>query len=564
MVQKVLRQLLVMVNELSSTIFPFFCALISSLDYSKEINDKIMSLGFEDCKVYISNVDCQTSAEGGIMVQVIGELSNRGGRWRKFVQTFFLAEQHAGFFVLNDVRRFIKDENDEEDEEEEEEVVKEASTNSAPISNDSTAEIAPPPAMTNGDHHEVEAAIEYVAKVEAVVEKKVDIIPTVVKEESRIVDEAPAVVEAPIPSPSPATPIVTATPVAAPSPVIAVPTPKSIPVEVVAIPEFIPEPAPVASSSKLPEPVVSSPSPSVTVPIVSPPTAPVEPPTPKSKPVSAAPISTPAASPPPAPVPAAVVAPVNLTPKSWADLAAANSVKWGSKAVNAKGVISATAPLSSPAPIASTSTSTAHPTASSSSSSARAFSPAVAAITSPCCFVKGVTESITASSLRDLLANRFGPLREFDVNRNKACAFLEFEKVESARRAIQASLRVSEGGEGGLMIGEGGEIVHVLVRKPAVTGGVKSGPGGGGNRTNGAGVRTNSAGGGGGGGKSVNVGTPLATVSASSASVVSAITTTSTATSEDLVVVVGKKKKNKKSANASNGNNVGPSSAASK
>ena len=39
-----------------------------------------MSLGFEDCKVYISNVDSQSSAEGGIIVQVIGEMSNRGGQ----------------------------------------------------------------------------------------------------------------------------------------------------------------------------------------------------------------------------------------------------------------------------------------------------------------------------------------------------------------------------------------------------------------------------------------------------------------------------------------------------
>lgn len=29
-----------------------------------------MSLAFEDCKVYISNVDSQSSAEGGIIVQV--------------------------------------------------------------------------------------------------------------------------------------------------------------------------------------------------------------------------------------------------------------------------------------------------------------------------------------------------------------------------------------------------------------------------------------------------------------------------------------------------------------
>lgn len=79
----------------------------------QEIHAKIMSLQFEDCKVYISNVDSQSSAEGGILVQVIGEMSNANGPWRKFAQTFFLAGQHNGYFVLNDICRYIKEEGDE-------------------------------------------------------------------------------------------------------------------------------------------------------------------------------------------------------------------------------------------------------------------------------------------------------------------------------------------------------------------------------------------------------------------------------------------------------------------
>lgn len=38
--------------------------------------------------------------------------------------------------------------------------------------------------------------------------------------------------------------------------------------------------------------------------------------------------------------------------------------------------------------------------------------------------------------------------------RSKACAFLEFQSVESARRAIRASLPTNLGGEGGIRIGE--------------------------------------------------------------------------------------------------------------
>jgi hypothetical protein len=50
-------------------------------------------------------------------------MSNRGGLWKKFVQTFFLAEQPNGYFVLNDTFRFLKEENvegDDSDEGEEE------------------------------------------------------------------------------------------------------------------------------------------------------------------------------------------------------------------------------------------------------------------------------------------------------------------------------------------------------------------------------------------------------------------------------------------------------------
>ena len=83
----------------------------------KEIHSSILSIGFQDCKVFIHSVDAQASAAGGIIIQVIGELSNRGEAWRKFVQTFFLAEQPNGYFVLNDIFRFLKDEVVEESDE---------------------------------------------------------------------------------------------------------------------------------------------------------------------------------------------------------------------------------------------------------------------------------------------------------------------------------------------------------------------------------------------------------------------------------------------------------------
>lgn len=54
------------------------------------------------------------------MVQVIGEMSNKAAPHRKFVQTFVLAEQQHGYFVLNDIFRYINE--DEEDEPDNEEI----------------------------------------------------------------------------------------------------------------------------------------------------------------------------------------------------------------------------------------------------------------------------------------------------------------------------------------------------------------------------------------------------------------------------------------------------------
>ena len=53
------------------------------------------------------------------MVQVIGEMSNKAAPHRKFVQTFVLAEQPNGYFVLNDIFRYINEDEEEEPDSEE-------------------------------------------------------------------------------------------------------------------------------------------------------------------------------------------------------------------------------------------------------------------------------------------------------------------------------------------------------------------------------------------------------------------------------------------------------------
>ncbi|KAK9475222.1 putative G3BP-like protein, partial [Dipodascopsis tothii] len=76
----------------------------------QQINEKILQLDFQDCKVLISNVDCQPSINGGILIQVLGEMSNNGGPSRKFTESFFLAEQESGgYYVLNDIFRYLNE-----------------------------------------------------------------------------------------------------------------------------------------------------------------------------------------------------------------------------------------------------------------------------------------------------------------------------------------------------------------------------------------------------------------------------------------------------------------------
>jgi hypothetical protein len=83
------------------------------LTKQQDIQERIKNLDFHDCKVRISNVDSQASFEN-IVIQVIGETCNNNKAPKKFVQTFVLAQQPSGYFVLNDILRYIDDESDDE------------------------------------------------------------------------------------------------------------------------------------------------------------------------------------------------------------------------------------------------------------------------------------------------------------------------------------------------------------------------------------------------------------------------------------------------------------------
>ena len=72
-------------------------------------------MDIQDCKIRVTNVDSQDSYDN-IVVQVIGEMSLKAAPHRKFTQTFVLAKQPNGYFVLNDIFRYLIEEEDDSQE----------------------------------------------------------------------------------------------------------------------------------------------------------------------------------------------------------------------------------------------------------------------------------------------------------------------------------------------------------------------------------------------------------------------------------------------------------------
>ncbi|CAL5191108.1 unnamed protein product [Lathyrus oleraceus] len=83
--------------------------VMTSVTTMKGINEKILSLNFKEFKAEIKTADAQKSHNEGVTVLVTGCLTGKDNLRRKFAQSFFLAPQEIGFFVLNDVFRYVED-----------------------------------------------------------------------------------------------------------------------------------------------------------------------------------------------------------------------------------------------------------------------------------------------------------------------------------------------------------------------------------------------------------------------------------------------------------------------
>ncbi|WOL02505.1 ras GTPase-activating protein-binding protein 1-like isoform X1 [Canna indica] len=80
---------------------------MSSVTTIEAINQKILSMGFAGAE--LKTVDAQESFGGGVTVLVTGNLVGEDNVDRNFTQSFFLAPQDNGYYVLNDILRFVQE-----------------------------------------------------------------------------------------------------------------------------------------------------------------------------------------------------------------------------------------------------------------------------------------------------------------------------------------------------------------------------------------------------------------------------------------------------------------------
>uniref|UniRef100_A0A8V0XGR2 G3BP stress granule assembly factor 2 n=1 Tax=Gallus gallus TaxID=9031 RepID=A0A8V0XGR2_CHICK len=131
-----------------------------------EIHKKVMSLQFSECHTKIRHVDAHATLSDGVVVQVMGELSNNGQPMRKFMQTFVLAPEGSvpnKFYVHNDIFRYEDEvfgdsegELDEESEEEVEEEQEERQPSPEPVQENASSTYYENHPVTNG----IEEALE--------------------------------------------------------------------------------------------------------------------------------------------------------------------------------------------------------------------------------------------------------------------------------------------------------------------------------------------------------------------------------------------------------------------
>lgn len=392
----------------------------------KAIAEKIKQLDFHDCKVRVLNVDTQSSFEN-ILVSVIGEISNGSEPSRKFVQTFVLAEQPNGYYVLNDIFRYLSDEDEEF-------IVDET----APADATAAQQEVPVEATAQAQAEPAEPAVQAQTETQAAapqVDEKLEQAATPAAEQAQepapqangttAQEEKPAT---PAAAPAPAVPAVPAEPEAAKpeKPKSPEPTPADAPTKATTAP------APEKENVQPPKPAVpktwanvaSNRAGSAQAPVPTP-VIPVAPPKPAPAP------STTTQQPQPQPQPQQAQAQAQAQPQP----SAAPSTT--------------PAPESAPSQPSSNDGSGWQTAGHDNKRQSRAGDDQ-----NVFAYIKNVTEKVDAALLKQTLS-RFGKLKYFDVSRQKNCAFVEFAEPAGYAAAVAANPHQI-----------GTELIYVEERRP--------------------------------------------------------------------------------------------------
>ncbi|CAD6500822.1 BgTH12-06527 [Blumeria graminis f. sp. triticale] len=374
-------------------------AVVSPVSVGRSaIQERIREHGFQDCKVRITNVDSQASYDN-IVIQVIGETSSMSAEPRKFVQTFVLAQQPTGYFVLNDIFRYIVEEVEEEP---------------TPIAQEKIEENVPEPVK---DECELQANISAdeipvaPADVDVVEQKLEPVVPDLGEDQSKIVNGTSAIVLDDLP--------------------------KTTILEEVPVPDV---------EEKLVEEEVKP----LEVMQEDPPTPPATQIQPVSK--SIAPVQ-PSGPPKPLSWASRAAAAVGSNLKPSAPAVPSTTVPKSAVTSQVRAASSTTRPLPTPSSSSTTQNdrekeSTLPPTGTGSGWQTAGENPKKQnrpqSISAPLekegtmGYVRNVTEKVNTEELRAALSS-FGNLIYFDINRYKNCAFVEFATTEGYQAAASAS-----------------------------------------------------------------------------------------------------------------------------
>ncbi|KAG6530032.1 hypothetical protein ZIOFF_012253 [Zingiber officinale] len=79
----------------------------------KAINEELLSVDYSEYDAVIKTLDAQESLDGSVTILVTGYLTGNDGVKKNFTQSFFLATQETGYYVLNDIFRLLDEANDQ-------------------------------------------------------------------------------------------------------------------------------------------------------------------------------------------------------------------------------------------------------------------------------------------------------------------------------------------------------------------------------------------------------------------------------------------------------------------